>query len=125
MFMNTITKLSEAIRVGSIGVKQGFGSRSLYSDTSPCVLGMARIALGIESNVYETLKEKFPYLRDDYVKERHGSLPEDIIDNLTPSSSSLLSVCWLLNDAAKQTPDQIADWVESIEKDFVEKDLLS
>ena len=96
--MDKIKKLSDAIELGSIGKKQGRGGNSIMSDTAPCVLGMVRIACGIENcnivNVYDILENRFPILK------KHVNNPAyDAYGSPRGTKRTLMDVCWSTNDA--------------------------
>ncbi len=98
-------KLCEAIRLGAMATTQGHGPFSAVSDTAPCALGAARLALGICAadavNVYESLLKRYPWLRPRMYS--HGT----VVDVLT--------AIWMLNDNYGWTREQIAAWLEPIE----------
>mgnify|MGYP001593602487 FL=1 len=106
--MDKITQLSVAIRLGSIGATQGIGMVSFHSETSPCVLGMAKLSIMMDpKSSYYDLEQRFPILGLKKVKSpAYSSI-----------SSSLLYTIWELNDVYRWPPADIADWLERIEKE--------
>jgi hypothetical protein len=114
-------KLSEAIRLGAMEGPQGFWSGSVTSDEKRCAVGAAAWAVGaIKANsraTYEALNHECPLLcteiaQSDVPAVVSRELPERIC------GWDVLGVMWRLNDCAKWTREQIADWVETIEAKY-------
>jgi hypothetical protein len=103
-------KLFEAMRLGSMATKQGFGSGSIYSNTAPCALGAARLAAGIQysseydGTVYVSMRTAFPVL------ETSVNVPE-----LSNPRTSLVEAIWRMNDELRWSRERIADFVEQVE----------
>ncbi len=113
--------LNEAIRLGSMSTVQGRGSLSAFSDTAPCALGAARLAAGTAGcgqEAYDNLRLRFPVL-GMLVELPKGTMP-DGMKYYEKDPIELMSAIWLLNDSARWTREQIADWVEGIEKSAAE-----
>lgn len=104
-------KLSEAIILGSVGSKQGFGFLSVdpeYRETEGlCALGAALFATNNKGHMANITKV-WPWTRR-------------VIDHRIPGIPSLgQSICgtiWRINDTLRWTRPQIAAWVASIEPD--------
>lgn len=101
-------KLSEAIRLGTMATTQGFGAESFYSDTAPCALGAARLAAGCYA-YYDSLIERWPWL------ERYVETPP-VLSLVKGKTCEALEAIYLLNDIGGWTREQIADWIEGIER---------
>jgi len=98
-------KLSEAILLGSVGSKQGFGASSLHSYSQrKCALGAAILAVGIDDTFY-ALVAVWPWLNNKMIcpdcNDTHITIIKDVI--------------WHLNDDHRWTRPQIAAWVATIE----------
>lgn len=107
--------LSEAILLGSIQTKQGFGTRGLTSFSAPCALGTALIACERQSTNWDialgNLWKKWEYCRTEFeapqgTEARHRAE----LDHNTPMEM-LHRTIWRLNDLDKWTRPQIAAWV--------------
>jgi hypothetical protein len=115
--MNTKMRLSEAMRLGAMMVPQGrvhrhinsLGNRacSLSEAVKACALGHAQLAAGISD-----INEKYAESLWPILLEKLGYPPG-------------IKLCWdprlidaitRLNDSFGWTTNQIADWVESIER---------
>lgn len=103
-------RLSEAILLGSIGSKQGFGHLSAYKGSKDkCAIGAALLATGNEAKnlPIAKLEETWPWtLTKDFVSpiELPAYIPICVSNTI-----------WWLNDVEKWTRPQIAAWISSIE----------
>lgn len=100
--------LFEAIKLGAMSKPQGFGTlASAYKNDTLCAFGAAKFACGIDSFGMSGLYTKFPVCRVDVDQKSIPKLPN--------ASHDVLNVIWQLNDCAKWTREQIAQWLEPIE----------
>lgn len=92
-------KLSEAIRIGSTLAPQGFGR---YKDVAgrTCALGAAQAASALRNEIVENGSECAPS-------------PCECYGTIYPVESVIIH----LNDHHRWTREQIADWVETVERD--------
>ena len=108
--MNTTMTLSEAIRLGAMLLPQGFGPNSMYSPTSSCALAAAADAIGLDrttsGRVYEDLKSRFPLLSQ--ALSAGNGYPSDV--------RVVIDCIWNMNDSHRFTREEIADWVERMER---------
>ena len=108
-------KLSEAIRLGAMLKPQANGG---YAGEGSCALLAAADALGI-ATVFDVRAGR--YLVDYVVLERRYPFLLDIVDSpvhtfLRARAPIMRDVIWHLNDSCGWTREQIADWVETIER---------
>ena len=103
-------KLSEAILLGSIGSKQGFGAESIYKESKDkCALGAALLAVGIEvSKDHEKLGLISPY---HYITMKWPFTSSPVMHPITKVPADIRYVIFNLNDMYKWTRPQIAAWV--------------
>lgn len=104
-------KLSEAIRLGAMLGPQLYG-RTRDDGLGSCALGAALLAIGDEGQLYTDAMGYWPLLM-----EPAPSVPEAIAKEFGESAPIILSVIRGLNDYSRWTREQIADWVETIEKE--------
>ena len=97
----TTMRLSEAIRLGSMATMQGFGADSILSSSAPCALGSAALAGGL---LTEASRASITVITSDLV-ECWPILKKE----------GVLNTIWILNDRARWSREQIADWVEKQE----------
>lgn len=107
-------KLSEAILLGSISTKQGFGPRAIFIESpEKCAFGAALVAINEEysyskgscGRVYAHILQLWPWLGREIDKD-HGSSPIPIVNN-----EIILNVIWRLNDTYRWPRPRIAQWV--------------
>ena len=102
-------RLSEAIRLGAMLKPQTTGHYRKAGAT--CALGAAADAAGIKRDMGNKLFLRFPILFIEIYLD-----PWDILaDDRDGQRMSLYTVIWHLNDDAKLTREQIADYVATIE----------
>lgn len=99
-------KLSEAIRLGSMATEQQFGWCGDLESGKTCALGAVFVAVG-ENYTYEDMKAKLPLLAFT------ESAPCPQCGRCGDSSFATIPH---LNDHHRWTREQIADWVETIER---------
>lgn len=108
-------RLSEAIRLGAVMKPQGFGHWSAVSGAdASCALGAALDAVSAfrGSNVaYLVAVEHFPIL------SARVKWPVEPIYPYSEPDMVVTDVIWVLNDCARWTREQIADWVEGVERE--------
>lgn len=93
-------RLSEAIRLGAISCKWGQG-HIVKGDGSRCALGMAAYAAGrMDIVLTDEAVDLWPWIKDD--APGGGTIAYNIVG---------------MNDNKLKTPLQIADWVESLERE--------
>lgn len=101
-------KLADAIRLGGMATKQGYGVASFLDDNTPCALGAVRLAAGIEATndlgAAMALRSRFPILSSSHRCPACGAV------------EPLFTLIWSLNDSHKWTRERIADFVETIER---------
>lgn len=100
-------RLSEAIRLGAMLKPQAFGDYSVGVGT--CALGAAHEALG--KNADDESEWWWPELPRDAICPSCGGMRH------SDSSFAVGGVIAHLNDVHKWTREQIADWVETIERE--------
>lgn len=94
-------RLSEAIRLGAISCKWGKVFVFNPFDGSRCTLGMACYAVGRhEITDMEDVAKLWPWIKE-----------------CLPCGSLAITRIWVDNDDGNKTPLQIADWVESLERE--------
>lgn len=111
-------RLSEAMRLGAMWREQGFFT--LLSQGKSCALGAVAEAIGLE------LEDKFYDPGNEHVApELFKAYPELYTRIACPSEPDPDVFCWEqtlsdtimhLNDAHRWTRQQIADWIEFLEK---------
>ena len=110
-------RLSEAILLGSVGSKQGFGPRSMYSNSpTKCAMGAALFVSGIkvnDENGNDEVEKLWPWVAT-YVTPpiKIRSHKNSVYDR---DQIRILGVIWRLNDWLKWTRPQIAAWVATQE----------
>ena len=101
-------KASEALLLGSLVTKQGFGADSPASST-PCALGTIGMALGLKFtnlSIYSKLETVFPWMRKmDSMLCPHCGIRE----------VHVMSMIYHLNDHHKMPRNEIAKWIASVE----------
>lgn len=108
-------KLSEAIRLGSMSTHQIYGMLVAGSGQRTCALGAAYFAVGILEEVLSCKVDpfnKFPILKKivNHPLNKNCKL-------------QLFTVIMNLNDVCCWTREEIADWVETIEKEIESNDV--
>lgn len=109
-------KLSEAIRLGAM-MKPQCSDGAMVSDdgTAVCAIGAGALAVGIAvanaPECYHAVRERFPVLGAAATHPLQGNEPRTVE-----------GVIWNLNDSSGWTREQIADWVETVERAQVAKD---
>ena len=113
-------KLSEAILLGSVGSKQGFGVTSAYKENiDKCAIGAALLAVDDEAslddrdvsmiNPYGRLIRNWPWVMNKVL----------CLDGIPTSvycfSKAGIDIIWMLNDTARWTRPRIATWVATVE----------
>lgn len=111
-------KLSEAILLGSVGSKQGYGILSINPNTKDrfglCAMGAALFAIGykgfgfysMDDTSMKTIIKTWPWTETPINGEPLG---------LGPGTSPVYGIIWRLNDNLLWTRPQIAAWIASIE----------
>jgi hypothetical protein len=103
---------SEAIRLGSMATEQGYGGLSVISRTAPCAIGAALLAVGVKCkepiNAYSQIRVQFP-LAAHRVCGPKGTRFECVPNEV---ASHVIA----LNDFERWPREQIADWVDTIER---------
>ena len=106
-------KLSEAILLGSIGSKQGFGAMSSHKDSKDrCAIGAALLAVNQETDFLPRfqLEVVWPWVQKLVpLVEGTCSFTKD------KTHGQVYMIIWQLNDILRWTRPQIAAWVTSIE----------
>lgn len=101
-------KLSEAIRLGAMASKQGFGENSIWGEER-CALGAACLAMGVETprahEMYIALRMAYPWLSTHFLPPVNDA----------KVSRDAMQIVWSLNDLFNWTRERIADWVETVE----------
>jgi hypothetical protein len=103
-------KLSEAIRLGSMIRPQGHGK--LMSDGRTCAIGAAAESAGLsmdEEKGWKRIRSVWPLLDET---ANHPCPPPPCHANDWVIANVIVS----LNDDARWTREQIADWVETLEQ---------
>lgn len=100
-------RLSEAIRLGSVLHRQGFGSfySILNGEKVTCAAGAAREAIGAHN---------FDNWLGDVLRTEH---PYRCFECNAFITQNLCGIIAHLNDAHRWTRERIADWVETVEPD--------
>ena len=105
-------KLSEAILLGSISTKQGFGPMSIYTESQEkCAFGAALVAINEEysyskgscGRVYTRILELWPWL---VRKIDESNSPVSPLNGDT-----ILNTIWRVNDTYRWSRPRIAQWV--------------
>lgn len=109
-------KASEALLLGSVATKQGFGYQSINSPTQPCALGAIALVSGCMTNsgkeTYSQLREVFPLLN------RKAQCPDPRHDICRLQYRTLvIEQIWHLNDSHGWTRPQIAEWLQQLEQE--------
>jgi hypothetical protein len=110
-------KLSDAIRLGSMLVPQGFDhpvSRS--GQGTACALEAACLAMSIDD--WSSTVTTFPIANAPAMRVCPAC---GYVDTLTPPDDPTLFAVWHLNDFHRWTRERIADWVETIEAQYEPK----
>jgi len=115
-------KLSEAIRLGSIATTKFTGQLYNTERTSACALGAAGIAAGLGKPDfdYDDLGKIWPILYVTMI------CPACNGHKLFDHTQDLKSAIWHMNDVDSGklfSRQEIADWVETVEKDQEEKEI--
>lgn len=108
--METTLKFSEAIRLGCLLRQQGFGN--VYTPTATCAFGAALDAIGINEG-YE------PYMLPAHWKRLLHSFTRSPTRSpiwIDSAEHRVMGIVTTLNDAERWTREQIADWIEGVEK---------
>ena len=105
--------LSEAILLGSVGSKQGFGIASGDpASNQKCVIGAALFAVGVKrsSDYFAELLKWWPWVN------KETTIPSVINGSyLIARDRTVLNILWKLNDTARWSRPQIAAWVATEE----------
>lgn len=104
-------RLSEAIRLGAMLKPQGYG-RLLDWNGDTCALGAACEAVGIRISVHQSSPNNATFRRWPILRERVES---PMTDRHRAGRASVSVTIQSLNDSARWTREQIADWVETLE----------
>ena len=107
-------RLSEAILLGSVGTKQGFGPWAIHGGSvEKCALGSALYAVGesviVCTRAYDKIKELWPWVQTsiptpEVLKGIH-------FINGDREKRRVMELIWALNDVVRWTRPQIAAWV--------------
>lgn len=111
-----IPPLSDAILLGSVSTEQGYGHGAM-NGPHRCAMGSAFFAIGVQpvSNLQglQLLSVYWPWTNNvvecPVTMQGHSSTVEK------GTRDTVFSLIWMLNDLAKWTRPQIAEWVRSIE----------
>lgn len=102
-------KLSEAIRLGAMNKPRGFGGASMATRSATwCALGAALGAIGrrvtCDLDGYGAVMHVWPFVSAE------SSCPA------CAKPTSVVEIVWHLNDIHDWPREQIADWVETVER---------
>lgn len=105
-------KLSEAIRLGAMLTPQGIGG--YFDQVGTCALGAASEALGMVPAIEETNGR--PHVPYNELSAVYPWLERQVMHPVRGEELSGCVVIYTLNDVNCWTREQIADWVESVER---------